>query len=150
MKLKPHEEISDFPNGLNGYFNLTKDCEFLDASAELTLNQVKGYNQNWYRGISAYMFNAQILLEFDEGYKITSCEFRPPFKALGAELLHHDHNLLLPNISDAKDLMETIGTFVSVSDSGFHADEIGVSFYSSEYGDDTHSPLDAVTVHFAD
>lgn len=149
MKLIPFKKITNVPTAQDSVIDLLSTMDFIDVAAACILNPVRGQKQNYYTGLSAYMFDAKIKFGFDENYGIESIEFRKPFKfqqVVG--LFYKDINLFMPTLSEVKSVMEEKGIPVKAMDVGFEVPEIGLSFFSNQYENDLNVSLDAVTVHF--
>ncbi len=113
------------------------------------LDIIRATKKPYYRGVSAYLFNAQIQFGFDKSYKIIDVEFRKPFVFEGIQgLFFEKANLFQNTLQDTYDLLAQKGFELKKTDVGFAAEKLSISFFSDSFERSLDVPLDAVTVHF--
>ena len=132
MILFPFERIESVPNGRGGVSDLSKEDEFIDVADKFILKSVRGVRQPHYSGIAAFMFEAQIKIDFDEHYNLSDVEFRiaaqeTMLKELSLEL--DGVNLLETSLSGVSETLRKMKISTNEIDVGLEAREIGLSFF---------------------
>ncbi len=149
MELIPFNKVTNVPNGMDGTSEILSNSDLIDVIDAFEFDSTRGVNESYSRGILGYLFKSQLQFEFDENYKITCVEFYRPYNLPDINgLLYKGTNLLLPTLSDAENALKGLGVKTKVTDVGFEAPEIGLSFFSDDNEEDLNVRLDVVTVHF--
>lgn len=149
MELIPFKKVIKVPSGVAGFSDVDTTSDLIDILSVFSFEVINATNKSYFRGISAYMFESQIKFGFNKNYKITDLEFRRPFKFSGDnELTYKGVNLFKSSLYDVQMALAKIGVSTQEIDVGLKSDELGLSFFSSDYEKDLSVRLDAVTVHF--
>ncbi len=157
MEFVPFTKVTNVPNGYGRFFELSRDCDFIDVAHDFVFNIVRGViikrlvetDKPDFRAVATYMFDAQLSIDFNASYKLVSVEFRKPFELPGVDGLYFSgRNLFLHSLQEASVLLNELGVSVKKIDVGLESPELGLSFFSSDYEGDLDVRLDAVTIHF--
>ncbi|QUX96781.1 hypothetical protein C0J08_15865 [Marinomonas sp. CT5] len=149
MELMPFKKVTKVPSGTSVFSDVDAASDLIDILSVFSFEMISATNKIYFRGISAYMFESQIKFGFNKNYKITDLEFRSPFKFMGVnELTYKGVNLFKSSLYDIQIALAKIGVSTREIDIGLKSDELGLSFFSSDYEKDLSVRLDAVTVHF--
>jgi hypothetical protein len=148
IKIFPLEKITRVPTGMDGHADIAYSNDLIDIMDKFKFQTLRSTNKPYYRGISGYLFDAQIHVGFGKNYKISDVEFRYPFSCLGgAGIFYRDVSLIRPTLLEVQNILKESGISTKEIDVGINAPEIGVSFSSSDYEGELCVRLDAITVH---
>lgn len=148
MIIIPFERVADVPTGAGGRIDILKSNDLIDIMDRFRFQSLRATNKPYYRGVSAYMFDAQMHIGFDKDYKIVDVEIRHPFSCLEGEgIFFGGLDLVCPTLLEVRDILHETGISTKEIDVGLEAPDIGVSFFSSDYEGNLAVRLDAITVH---
>lgn len=148
MIILPFEKVANLPTGMGGRAEILASSDLIDVMDRFKFQILRATNKPYYRGVSGYLFDAQIHMGFDKDYQITDVEVRHPFACLEDEgVVWRDLNLVRSTLREAHDILRNAGMATMATDVGFDVPDIGVSFFSNDYKDDLAVRLDAITVH---
>lgn len=148
MNIFPFEKVVGVPCGTGERANILNSGDLIDVMDSFKFQTMRATNKPYYRGVSGYLFDAQIHIGFGGGYEISDVELRHPFTCLEGEgIFWGDVNLICSTLLEVRAVIESAGISTKATDVGLDAPDIGVSFFSSDYESDLNVRLDAVTVH---
>lgn len=148
MIIHPFEKVANLPTGRGGCAEILTSSDLIDVMDRFRFQTLRATNKPYYRGVSGYLFDAQIHIGFGKDYLITDVEVRHPFACLEDEgVVWRGLNLVYPTLLEAQDILRSAGMMTMATDVGFDVPDIGVSFFSNDYEGDLAVSVDAITVH---
>ena len=148
MIVLPFEKVTDIPTGLGGNAEIAASSDLIEAMDRFSFQMLKATNKSYFRGVSGYMFDAQIHIGFGKDYKVLDVEIRHPFSCVnGKGIIWGNLNLVHATLDEVQAVLCKEGVAIKSSDVGFDAPDIGMSFFSNDYEESLDVRLDAITVH---
>lgn len=149
MIVFPFEKVTDVPTGLGGNAEIAASSDLIEVMDRFSFQTLRATNKSYFRGVSGYLFDAQILIGFGKDYKISDLEIRHPFSCLKGEGIYwRNLNLVHATLSDLQAVFRKEGVVMKSSEVGFDAPDLGISFFSNDYENSLDVRMDAITVHF--
>lgn len=148
MIINPFEKVVDVPCGVGERADILNSSDLIDVMDKFKFQTMRATNKPFYRGVSGYLFDAEIHIGFGKDYKISDVELRYPFTCLEGEgIFWGDINVICPTLLEVSAMMKRAGISTKKTDVGLEAPDIGLSFFSSDYEENLNVRLDAVTTH---
>lgn len=147
MILLPFEKIVNLPTGMGKSAEVQASYDLIDVMDRFKFQTMKAISTPYFRGLSGYLFDAQIQMGFDKDYQISDVEVRYPFTCLGDEgVVWRDRNLVCATLQDAQEIFRNADKATRTTDVGFDVPDLGASFFSSEFEGSFAVRLDAITL----